>query len=469
MSYGTGQLNQARDPDWRASASKRRPPRSGANWDSTTETRTHNSVNELTQRTVGQDPSVSLSYDDAGQHGLGAKRANGSRPRRGSPNCAAAQAGCDAAGAHNLVQDGDSDGDHKYVWDYRQPEPTRRRSARARPTALSEAKARSHAERNRLIEVKEKQSGAWTTIAEYRYDAKARRVLKDVSNKGDLNGTTRYVWGSMTLTPSGGVAWQCLEERDASGDLEARYTYAPGYIDAVAVQERDLNGDGDFGDSGEVVYYHSNTLYSVYALSNGSENVAERYRYNAYGACTVLDADWSADADGASDVSNAYAFTGRRLDVESGLMQYRHRYYSTNLGRFVSRDPAGYADWFNLYQAFQSLPTRYADPTGQGVVTVALSAYAAGKGVSNLILAGYYFAKCSECHARAREFGDRAARKWRGPPDGFARWLRKARPGAECATLCVKAGIHGFQGVTWVFCGVVIKYSMRYAGNPLTK
>jgi len=30
--------------------------------------------------------------------------------------------------------------------------------------------------------------------------------------------------------------WQCLEELDADDDIVARYTYAPGYIDAVAVQ-----------------------------------------------------------------------------------------------------------------------------------------------------------------------------------------------------------------------------------------
>ena len=42
------------------------------NWDSTVndgtaETRVHNSVNELTARTVGEDPQISLTYDDAGQ------------------------------------------------------------------------------------------------------------------------------------------------------------------------------------------------------------------------------------------------------------------------------------------------------------------------------------------------------------------------------------------------------------------
>ena len=57
----------------------------------------------------------------------------------------------------------------------------------------------------------------------------------------------------------------------------------------------------------------------------------------------------SGDADGASDVENPYTFTGRRLDLESGLMQYRYRYYDPGLGRFVGRDPLGYLDIMSLY------------------------------------------------------------------------------------------------------------------------
>ncbi|NIQ77939.1 MAG: hypothetical protein GTN93_07570, partial [Anaerolineae bacterium] len=55
------------------------------------------------------------------------------------------------------------------------------------------------------------------TIATYTYDAKNRRIVKEVTNKGSLNGTTHYIWGSMTVTPGGGVAWQCLQERDGDG------------------------------------------------------------------------------------------------------------------------------------------------------------------------------------------------------------------------------------------------------------
>ena len=72
----------------------------------------------------------------------------------------------------------------------------------------------------------------------------------------------------------------------------------------------------------------------------------------------------SGDADGASDVENPYTFTARRWDAESGLMQYRNRYYDPRLGRFVSRDPAGHADEVCLYQIVLSRPTVGCDPYG---------------------------------------------------------------------------------------------------------
>ncbi len=264
--------------------------------DGTTETRTHNDVNALTGRTIGEGDPISLSYDAAG----------------------------------NVTQDGDSNGDHKYTWDYR----------------------------NRLIEVEEKQSGNWNTVGEYKYDAQNRRVLKVVTNKGSLNGTTRFLWGGVS-------DWQCLEERDSSGDLVARFTYSPGYIDAVAVQERDLNSDDDFADANEVVYYHSSTLSTVYVLSDSGGSVIERYEYDGYGAVTVLDADHSDDADGISDVENPYLFTGRRLDLESDLMQYRNRYYAPTLGRFISRDPVGYEGGYGLYAYVSSRPTKATDVLGK--------------------------------------------------------------------------------------------------------
>jgi len=84
----------------------------------------------------------------------------------------------------------------------------------------------------------------------------------------------------------------------------------------------------------------------------------------------VLDADGSADADGLSDIENPYAFTGRRLDLESGLMQYRNRYYHTGLGRFISRDPEGYGDGYGLHVYVSGRPTHGQDAMGFEVLSL---------------------------------------------------------------------------------------------------
>ena len=58
-------------------------------------------------------------------------------------------------------------------------------------------------------------------------------------------------------------------------------------------------------------------------------------------------------------------FTGRRSDPESGLMYYRHRYYSAELGRFVTRDPVRQP---NLYVYVENKPTYFLDPKGMKLV-----------------------------------------------------------------------------------------------------
>ncbi len=88
-----------------------------------------------------------------------------------------------------------------------------------------------------------------------------------------------------------------------------------------------------------MVYYHSSTIYSIFALSNTDESVVERYRHTAYGKTTVLDADGSDDADGLSDVANPYLFQSRRWESAAGIMQFRRREYAPGLGRFLQRDP----------------------------------------------------------------------------------------------------------------------------------
>ena len=136
----------------------------------------------------------------------------------------------------------------------------------------------------------------------------------------------------------------------------ATFVYAGGsggYIDDVVSMRRDLVGSGlaalDVGglsQSVAEVYFHTDDMFTVAALTDSSGNVAERYHYDDYGAPKLLDAGFallSAAANGRieSVVGNPHGFTGREWDAESGLWQCRYRYLSSSMGRFVSRDAMG--------------------------------------------------------------------------------------------------------------------------------
>jgi RHS repeat-associated protein len=62
-------------------------------------------------------------------------------------------------------------------------------------------------------------------------------------------------------------------------------------------------------------------------------------------------------------------FTGQRYDPESGLLYYRNRYYSAELGRFLSRDPVQLMDTDSLYSYVEDRPTAWLDPLGLCTLT----------------------------------------------------------------------------------------------------
>ena len=51
------------------------------------------------------------------------------------------------------------------------------------------------------------------------------------------------------------------------------------------------------------------------ALVDRYGNVVERYEYDAYGNCHVLEPNFADDPDGQSDYENPYFFQGKRLDL----------------------------------------------------------------------------------------------------------------------------------------------------------
>ena len=123
--------------------------------------------------------------------------------------------------------------------------------------------------------------------------------------------------------------------------------------------------------------------------------------YDPYGRLRVLNgeadadggvSDFSADADNTSDWDNEILFCGYRRDAETGLYHVRFRYYHASLGRWLSRDPAGYKDGISLYQYVRSNPVTALDPMGLKTWTEATAKAELKEQITSWRGSGYNFA-----------------------------------------------------------------------------
>jgi RHS repeat-associated protein len=146
-------------------------------------------------------------------------------------------------------------------------------------------------------------------------------------------------------------------------------------IDEPLVLDKNEDGNDSAISLGDKrLFYHQNTIYSVFALTDIAANILEGYQYDAYGRQTIhepgsdgvvdFDGDDMITGGGRSALGNSYLHVGRRLDGETGLYYYRNRYLNTKQGRFILRDPAGYMDGLNSFEYLASNPLFNLDPFG---------------------------------------------------------------------------------------------------------
>jgi RHS repeat-associated protein len=168
----------------------------------------------------------------------------------------------------------------------------------------------------------------------YHYDGLGERIFKDIPF---TNGDVDYYYNDR---------WQVLTE-SSQGTAAKVYQWHPFYIDALAVEMR----------SNDTHFFLQDANYNVTAAVTSATNlVDERYSYSPYGEVTFLNADFSAKGAQSSAINNVL-YTGRERDPERGIQINRHRYYDAPLGRWLTRDPAGYVGTErNLYDYVSNKP-----------------------------------------------------------------------------------------------------------------
>jgi RHS repeat-associated protein len=205
----------------------------------------------------------------------------------------------------NLLQDG--------RWTYTWDAENRLTSMTALPIAPAEAKKK----------------------LEFTYDYSGRRIQKKVygwNGAGyQIQSTTKFIYDG----------WNLIAELDGSNTIIRSYTWG-----------MDLSGgfQGAGGIGGLLLIKEGSSLYQVGYDGNGNVSTLVKTGTNTVEAIYEYDAQGNqVRATGTYASRNPFRFSTKYIDVETELIYYGHRYYNSQTGRWVSKDPIGEAGGINLY------------------------------------------------------------------------------------------------------------------------
>jgi RHS repeat-associated protein len=212
--------------------------------------------------------------------------------------------------------------------------------------------------RNRLMGIVSTDlDGVVTRSVGYTYDVDDQRISKTIDGVVE----NYYLDGE-----------QIAFVTDGGGHETFHYLYGLN-VDQVLAQD---------SPSG-MIWALADRLGSVDTLTDADGNVVESRTYDSFG--NLL----SSTANSQLPTPNfRYGYTGRELDLESGLDYYRARYYDSAVGRFISVDPMGFgAGDTNLYRYVGNNSTNNTDPSGMIAPLIALALYGA---IGGALFAGAY-------------------------------------------------------------------------------
>jgi RHS repeat-associated protein len=186
---------------------------------------------------------------------------------------------------------------------------------------------------DQLLEVKE----GGTTIARHTYDGDGERVTRTAGGRDIV----------FVRDPSG----QVLAEYDNNtGALIAEYVYVNGQkVTRIAAD-------------GTTTYFHNDHLGTPRAITDASGQIVWEGETLPFGA--------EHSPTGSRD--DHYTFTGHEYDTNLDLHYMHARYYSPEIGRFLSVDPVGgiptISQSWNRYSYALNNPINYTDPTGRFIL-----------------------------------------------------------------------------------------------------
>ncbi|MBK9121035.1 MAG: alpha/beta hydrolase [Phycisphaerales bacterium] len=169
----------------------------------------------------------------------------------------------------------------------------------------------------------------------------------DMPAGGPEDVIRKFTWGLDLAGLNGAV--NSLESAGTIGGL-------------LAVREYDVSGAPQPDDPADYVYLYD-SLGNVGQVVDWSHTpsdpegaIVAHYEYDPYGGVTKAQGDYAAD--------NAWRFSTKQWDDETGLGYWGFRYYDAVIGRWMSRDPIGERGGLNFYLYGAGNPSAYIDGLG---------------------------------------------------------------------------------------------------------
>jgi RHS repeat-associated protein len=187
---------------------------------------------------------------------------------------------------------------------------------------------------NRLVKASKVGEHGSRTIS-FKYDPFGRRIEKKVeeTEHGESEARiTTYVYDNEDII------------LEISGKNTSRYVHGPGIDEPLAMEQKR-----------NTYFFHADGLGSIVNLTDQRGRVVQSYEYSSFGRMK----------EQGGEVKQPYGFTGREWDKELGLYYYRARYYDPKAGRFINKDPIGFAGGdVNLYRYVGNDSVNWVDPSG---------------------------------------------------------------------------------------------------------
>ena len=216
--------------------------------------------------------------------------------------------------------------------------------------------------RNRLITVNYSDENEEVHPYSYTYDAFNKLIGKSDAID-DTVSQTLYVYDN------GQVVLQFDQENNVSefrvlypDDLSHRYLWGPAVDQLLADEHVDDIYDAENNETlwaltdrqGSITDMVDDTgTLRLHRLFDAYGNIADETHYNSAG---------SPVTSGAGYLDEAFAYTGRLLDKDTGLQNNLNRWYDGSTGRWMSEDPI--QDDVNSYRYVNNSPVNGSDPSG---------------------------------------------------------------------------------------------------------